>query len=300
MKSFYAPAVEAAIAPAAGSELAPNRLAGSVSHIRVRARIAVYDALSAAPRVVDVEPAPVGEFIEALASRVHELSRSGGGTIPYTVIREVTENFIHADFAEPVVSILDSGSTIRFADQGPGIADKDRALLPGFTTAGGDMKRYIRGVGSGLPIVRDFLSHSGGSLAIEDNLGAGSVVTIYAGPAPRRAPEPVPAARRLTPEPAPVAETSEQGSFEESSVGSVTPPLARPRLSARQKHVLALVLESGLAGPSLVSKELGVGISTAYRDLAILEEAGLIVSEAGKRTLTPEGLTYLGDLMNRS
>jgi predicted DNA-binding transcriptional regulator YafY len=56
------------------------------------------------------------------------------------------------------------------------------------------------------------------------------------------------------------------------------------------------VLESGLAGPSLVAKELGVGVSTAYRDLASLEEAGLIVSEAGKRTLTPEGLSYLGSL----
>jgi hypothetical protein len=277
--------------------LAPVRSAGEVSHIRVRARIAVYDALSAAPRVVDVEPAPVGEFIEALSSRVHELSRSEGSSIPYTVIREVTENFIHADFAEPVVSILDSGSTIRFADQGPGIADKDRALLPGFTTAGGDMKRYIRGVGSGLPIVRDFLNHSGGSLAIEDNLGTGSVVTVHAGPSRG---EGVAIARTdysFTND-VPAAEfVAEQGLFE-TPVSEA--PVARPRLSARQKHVLALVLESGLAGPSLVSKELGVGISTAYRDLAMLEEAGLIASDAGKRTLTAEGLTYLGDLMNRS
>jgi hypothetical protein len=262
----------------------------------VRARIAVYDALSAAPRVVDVEPAPVGEFIEALSSRVHELSRSEGGSVPYTVIREVAENFIHADFAEPVVSILDSGTTIRFADQGPGIADKDRAMLPGFTTAGGEMKRYIRGVGSGLPIVRDYLSHSGGSLAIEDNLGVGSVVTIYSGP-PSRSTQLPPAATPAAPKaPAVSMSVPEQGSFE--PVASA-PVVARPRLSARQKQVLALVLESGLAGPSLVSKELGVGISTAYRDLAMLEEVGLIASEAGKRTLTPEGLTYLGDLMNR-
>jgi len=116
--------------------------------------------------VVDVDPAPVTEFIEALASTVHQLCRAEGGSIPYTVIREVAENFIHAEFAEPVVSILDAGGTIRFADQGPGISDKDRALLPGFTTASGDMKHYIRGVGSGLPIVREYLIHSGGSLAI--------------------------------------------------------------------------------------------------------------------------------------
>jgi DeoR/GlpR family transcriptional regulator of sugar metabolism len=66
------------------------------------------------------------------------------------------------------------------------------------------------------------------------------------------------------------------------------------RLTTRQKHVLALVLESGSAGPSIVSRELGVGLSTAYRDLASLEEHGLIVSEGGKRTLTEKGLSYLG------
>jgi len=297
MKSFYSPAVVAPAAATAGIKTPSGHSPDRVFHIRTRARIAVYEALSAAPRVVEVEPAPVGEFIEALTARIHELSHSEGGSIPYTVIREVAENFIHADFAEPVVSILDSGSTIRFADQGPGIADKERALLPGFTTAGGNMKHYIRGVGSGLPIVRDYLIHSGGSLAIEDNLGAGSVVTVYAGPArqtqaPAPHTAPVVAHEILAP-----AVPTRQTSFE---ADSEQPPLARPRLSARQKHVLALVLESGLAGPSLVSKELGVGISTAYRDLAMLEEAGLIASDGGKRTLTPVGLAYLGDLMNRS
>jgi Mn-dependent DtxR family transcriptional regulator len=98
----------------------------------------------------------------------------------------------------------------------------------------------------------------------------------------------------------PDAGGSRQTSFEAEAIEAPMAPTARPRLSVRQKNVLALVLESGLAGPSLVSKELGVGISTAYRDLAMLEEVGLIASEAGKRTLTPEGLSYLGNLMNRS
>jgi hypothetical protein len=308
MKSFYSPVVTAPPAAAAGS-VVPSmpivvadeaRPVGLDHHIGTRARIAVYDARAAAPRVVDIEPGPVGDFIERLAVAVHELSRSAGGEIPYTVVREVTENFIHADFAEPVVSIMDEGSTIRFADQGPGISDKDRALLPGFTTAHGEMKQYIRGVGSGLPIVREYLIHSGGSLAIEDNLGAGSVVTVYSGPRASRstaqsAVSPVVPSRVYSPQDAtPVG----QASF---TVEDALPePTASPRLSARQKHVLALVLESGLAGPSLVSKELGVGISTAYRDLAYLEGAGLIVSDAGKRTLTEEGLSFLGDLMNRS
>ena len=99
-----------------------------------------------------------------------ELARQRGGRFPYTVIREVSENLIHADFAEPVVSILDEGHTVRFSDQGPGIATRSAPLLPGFTTATSSMKQVIRGVGSGLPIVKDFLSVSGGDLVIEDNL----------------------------------------------------------------------------------------------------------------------------------
>jgi DeoR/GlpR family transcriptional regulator of sugar metabolism len=68
-------------------------------------------------------------------------------------------------------------------------------------------------------------------------------------------------------------------------------------LTTRQKQVLALVMESGSAGPSLVSRELGVGISTAYRDLASLEEIGLIVADGGKRKLTPEGMSFLDGLI---
>ena len=309
MKSFYSPTAADAMSPAVGDIVSAgdppvhvrDRCSGAVVHIGTRARVAVYDAMSAAPRVVDVAPAPVNEFIEQLTSTIHELCRAEGGSVPYTVIREVTENFIHAEFAELVVSILDAGATIRFADQGPGITDKDRALLPGFTTANGDMKRYIRGVGSGLPIVREYLIHSGGSLAIEDNLGSGSVVTVYAGPRHRTEERPVEprwtSSARGAPVPGP-SQPAEQSSFPVEEVEDQ--PVARPRLTARQQHVLALVLESGLAGPSLVAKELGVGISTAYRDLALLEEAGLIAADGGKRTLTTEGLSYLGDLMNRS
>jgi hypothetical protein len=299
MKSFYAPVARTLASQAPGlvaSEEQPAPTGACSIHIRTRARIAVYEGMTAAPRVIEVDPAPVDEFIEQLSGRVHELCRTEGTPIPYTVIREVTENFIHADFAEPVVSIMDSGATVRFADQGPGMADKERVLLPGFTTARGEAKRYIRGVGSGLPIVRDYLVHSGGSLVIEDNLGAGSVVTVHAGP---RAHEDKSTHVRTG---SPATDASSSFAFQNHQppldMAQAADVVARPRLSARQKNVLALVLESGLVGPSLVSKELGVGISTAYRDLALLEDAGLISADCGKRTLTPEGLAYLGSLMN--
>lgn len=314
MKSFYSPAlyadsasgVDSGVPEQPGSDVARSEFRSFGVNTCTRARIAVYEAPAAAPRVFDVESAPVGLFIEQLAAKVHELSRAEGGSIPYTVVREVAENLIHADFAEPVVSILDAGSTIRFADQGPGIFDKDRALLPGFTTASGEMKDYIRGVGSGLPIVREYLIHSGGSLAIEDNLGTGSVVTVYAGPRVQTASTPVQNPRADVPSTHMFGSdsgTAAQSSFEVEEESGPTQTVVRtavPRLTARQKHVLALVMESGLAGPSLVSKELGVGISTAYRDLAYLEELGLIVADGGKRTLTEAGLEYLGNLTNRS
>jgi hypothetical protein len=301
LKSFYSPVVGFAdattVEPTLG--LVPEPLGVPVAIIPVaRARVAIYDDLAVAPHVLDIDAQPVGEFIETLSAKVYGLCCERGSAIPFTAIREIVENLIHANFAEPVISILDSGSTIRFADQGPGIADKDRALLPGFSTACGEMKQFIRGVGSGLPIVREYLLHVGGSIAIEDNLGGGAVVTLRANHMSRQAPVyPADVVREVRP-----SGEALFGRPARSSQGVLATeeplPVARPRLNARQKQVLAIVLESGIAGPSLVSKEIGVGVSTAYRDLALLEEAGLIASEAGKRTLTPEGLSYLGELTN--
>ena len=105
------------------------------THVHAVARIALYDDLRSAPRVTEIHPAPTAEFIESLASKIYEQAKNAGGTIPYTVIREVSENFIHARFAEATVSILDEGNTIRFADQGPGIPYKDQAQIRVFTSA---------------------------------------------------------------------------------------------------------------------------------------------------------------------
>ncbi|MDF1542044.1 MAG: hypothetical protein RQ731_03055 [Anaerosomatales bacterium] len=246
------------------------------------ARIAVYDAPAAAPRTEEVTGSSEEELIEQIASRAFSHARDTGGDVPYTVIREVTENFIHAEFREPVVSILEGGRTIRFADQGPGICDKKRAVLPGFTTATGRMKGIIRGVGSGLPIVNDYLGFSGGSLEIDDNLGSGTVVTIRSSCREEETPD-------LLRSPGEGAAVEEESPA--VSVAGLTP------LTTRQKQVLSLVLELGEVGPTIVSKELSVALSTAYRDLAYLEQGGLIESDAsGKRVLTSEGSAYLDSL----
>ena len=102
------------------------------------------------------------------------------------------------------------------------------------------------------------------------------------------------------PTPAPTAGVAEAPPSllfaEDASAEVLADPVARPRLSTRQKQVLALVMESGTAGPSLVAADLGVALSTAYRDLATLEDQGLISADSGKRRLTDEGLVYLKEM----
>ena len=142
------------------------------------ARIAVYDDAAAAPRVVVIEPKDIRSYLEEITATVTKLANEQGGSIPFTVIREVVENLIHAYFMEPTVSILDGGNTIRFSDQGPGIKDKERALEYGTSSATSEMKRYIRGVGSGLPYAQQWLRDKGGSLTVEDNIHNGTVVTV--------------------------------------------------------------------------------------------------------------------------
>ena len=147
------------------------------------ARIAVYDDTSAAPRVVVIEPTDVRGYLEEITAAVSRLSREQGGSIPFMVIREIVENFVHAYFEAPTITILDGGDTIRFSDQGPGIQEKSRALEYGTTSATEEMRHYIRGVGSGLPYAQQYMVDHGGSLEIEDNISGGTVVTISMHPA---------------------------------------------------------------------------------------------------------------------
>lgn len=232
-------------------------------------RVAVYDSLASLPRVVELEAEDYREFVELMANKTYELSQAKGGEIPFTVIREVVENLIHAYFEECVITILDEGNTIRIADQGPGIADKAAVFLPGFTTATGNMKRVIRGVGSGLPVAREMLEVAGGKIMIEDNLERGAVVTLSFRPT----------AETVAPEPAPAPPAD---------------PSPAVSLTDRQKRVLFLITELGSAGPSKIQDELGISLSSAYRDLNVLQGLGLIDgTPQGKRALTGTGVEYL-------
>ena len=235
------------------------------------ARIALYDDMRTAPRITEIQPAPTAEFIEKLTTTIYDQSHMAGGSIPYTPIREVTENFIHARFSEIIVSILDKGNTIRFADQGPGIQQKDKAQLPGFSSAIEPMKRYIRGVGSGLPLVKEYLDFSNGSITIEDNLNTGSVVTIS-----------------LEKEKYPTAQIVITNPQIEKPVVKRKPAI--PSLSEREINFIRLLYKEGELRVTDFVKKTGISNSTVYSTLAHLEKLGLVqVNEQKRRSLSPEG-----------
>lgn len=165
--------------PAPSDQPAADAPTFDYSFVNTVSNIAVYDDALSGPRVIKIQPADTASYIESLAATIYQNSQDLGGSISYTIIREVSENFIHAQFKEVLVTIRDHGDTIIFADHGPGIPFKDKAQMPGFSSAVEPMRNYIRGVGSGLPIVREYLGMSHGTITIEDNLdGSGTVVTI--------------------------------------------------------------------------------------------------------------------------
>ena len=231
------------------------------------ARVALYDDLKSAPRVTKVQAAPTNEYIEHLTTTIYEQSKLAGGKIPYSVIREVSENFIHAQFREIVVSILDDGNTIRFADQGPGIIEKEKAQKPGFTSATEPMKDFIRGVGSGFPIVRDYLDDRKGSIVIEDNLTTGAVVTIS-----------------LVKSPPPLSQEA----------GTTAVPLSHlPKipLNEREQTFMRYLFTEGDLGITEMSALAGTSNSTTHNTFSKLEQHSLVEKTPNKkRSLTDLGL----------
>ena len=236
---------------------------------RYAARIAVYDDAAAAPRVVVIDPTDVRSYLEEITSEVARLAREQGGHIPFMVIREVVENLIHAYFIEPAISILDNGDTIRFADQGPGIKEKERALEYGTTSATEEMKLYIRGVGSGLPYAQQYLHDHGGTLRIEDNISGGTIVTI--------------------------SMVGESAASPRQAVAQSTPVVIKPQvnLSGRGEQVISYLSEHESVGPKDLVEAFGSSQSTWTRELQTLEQAGIGTKRGQKRFLTPMGQTLL-------
>ena len=282
-------------------------------------RVAVYDSFTTSPRTFDLSSSEFSTLVEQIAAQVYTHSHEKGGTIPYIVLREAIENLIHANFKNAVITVMPDGNTIKISDHGPGISDKNKVFLPGFSTADEEARKYIKGVGSGLPIVNESLKLMGGQVTIEDNLKEGSVITLSMN-LPKNEQEKhysIPdlagtidvsdsslKKQDLDDSQSNVSEPSvmkiisaniEEESIAKNKQRSQTPKEIDNILSIRQKKVFLLIAEMGEIGPSTVTKELEMSLSTAYRDLVTLEEMGLVLTiDNGKRKVTNKGIEYLG------
>ena len=251
-------------------------------------RIALYDNMRSIPRIIDSEYKNILDFINDTSQKTYNFSHEMGGKIPYTIIREIVENLIHAEFKEITISIMSKGSHIMVSDQGPGIDDKEKAVLPGYTSATSTMKQYIRGVGSGLPIVKETITFSGGIIDISDNMRQGTVISLkISSPGQDGFSSPEAAAIPEDPllSPEEIEKKLSVETFEK---------LNNEILTERQKKILFLILELEESGPSTIGKELGFSLSTSYRELILLEKNKLLSSDSsGKRKLSKKGLKYL-------
>ncbi len=310
-----------------GGEADPEAL------VTAPARIAVYDDAAAAPRVVVVEPKDVRSYLEEITATVSKLAREQGGSIPFMVIREIVENFIHAYFQSPTITILDSGNTIRFSDRGPGIREKGLALEFGTSSATEEMRRYIRGVGSGLPYAQQYMEDKGGSLTIEDNIAGGTVVTISVRPSDqaRGVSRSAPAAQAATtapqatwpqqpayqqqggyqqvyqqpayqqpycqqpyqPQPAWQQPAWQQPAYQPQTPQPQAPQPAGPQVGERGQMVVSYLAQHESVGPTDLIREYGLSGPTWSRELASLAAAGYIMKTGQKYQLTAVGRSLI-------
>ena len=233
-------------------------------------KVAVYPK-NGEPEVSEVSAASPGSAATKFSRLVMEKVREARGQVPEEAVRELVDNLIHAGYKSVVIFVFDGGNAVRISDKGPGIGDKGRAFEFGFSGASEEATKEIRGVGAGLGIARAAAEKAGGTVTIEDNIGGGTVATIS------------------------IKRETRSGAKDETPARPAQPrryPDAVPRMniSERQQKALITVLESGEVGPSTVAEKLEISVSTAYRDLSVLEEHGLVAgAESGKRQITPLG-----------
>ena len=62
---------------------------------------------------------------------------------------------IHSDGGKVILEVTDEGDILlTFADVGPGIADVEKAMTPGYSTADAEARRLGFGAGMGLPNIK--------------------------------------------------------------------------------------------------------------------------------------------------
>lgn len=235
----------------------------------ISVKVAVYPE-SGEPEVIEVSAASTGAAAVKFSRLVMDKVREAGGRVPEEAVRELVGNLIHAAYKGVVISVFDGGDVVRISDKGPGVGDKVRAFELGFSGASEEAIKEIRGVGAGLGIARAVAEKAGGTVTIEDNIGGGTVATILMKSETRPEREEIP------------MRTAQPRRYPDA--------VPKMNISERQRKALITVLEAGEVGPSTVAEKLEISVSTAYRDLSVLEEHGLVAgAESGKRQITPLG-----------
>src|SRR5215217_7482508 len=236
-----------------------QRTPGETDQAGAGVRIAVYPR-GGTPEITEVSASNPGSATQKFTRFVSEKVREAGGRVPEESIREVVENLIHAGYQGVVISVLDGGNVVRVSDKGPGVVNKSRVMEFGFSGAAAEKV--------------------GGTVTIEDNIGGGTVVTVSAAGGETVAGEGE-TASRLSP----------QRRYPDG--------VPRMNISERQQKALITVLECGEVGPSTVADRLEISVSTAYRDLSVLEEHGLVMAdESGKRLISPLGRDLVEAIIN--
>jgi predicted transcriptional regulator len=243
-------------------------------------RVAVYSR-NGEPEISEVSAASPHSASSKFSGLVMEKVKELGGRVPEEALRELVENLIHAEFRGVVISVLEDGNVVRISDKGPGVENKARAFKFGFSGAAQEALREIRGVGAGLGLARAAAEKAGGTVNLEDNIGGGTVATVTV---------------RETSQPSDNGDTVATPPMQQRKYPDAVPKM---NISERQQKVLITVLESGEVGPSTVADRLEISVSTAYRDLSVLEEHGLVTSaESGKRVITPLGRDLVEAIVN--
>ena len=81
---------------------------------------------------------------------------------------------IHAGGGEIDVDVSPAQVDVVMADQGPGIADVEKAMQEGYSTAGPTARELGFGAGMGLPNMKRYSDE----MTIETEVGKGTVVTV--------------------------------------------------------------------------------------------------------------------------
>lgn len=191
------------------------------------------------------------------------------------ILKECLSNFYHASSQTSIIVINLDESYIVFIDEGRGIIDINKALTVGYSTTGIEDRKTIRGLGLGFSIIKRECKSQNITFILDSLPNRGTKVHLILNK------------RELNEE--------KKEDISSRPIAELNDIIDTPHycLTKRQREVLNMVDTVGEVGPSIISELLGIPLSTAFRDLNLLEKLGLISSVNKKRIITTCGLKVL-------